>query len=544
MRDRATRRVATVLFVDVVDSTRIAADIGDARWRELVATFRRQVRRQLKRLGGREVDTAGDGFFATFDRPASALRAAAAIVGEVQRIGLDVRCGLHTGELERIDGRLGGIAAHIGARVMAEAGAAQVIATSTVRELVVGGAIAFENFRETELKGVPGRWTLLRMASVDGEAIPGPLAADEAAGRRASRGAQPTRPGPLVFGVAAIGLVGVVAIAVYAGARPDPGELATSSASPAASGSSAASGPPEPIALIKVDPRLREVAEIVSGEWDDGLAGLISSNGNLWYTNGSDLVRLDPSTGERLDTFKLPPETYKVDAAFGSLWVGHGTTQYQTIVDKLDPLNYRLLGQLDPGEEVWDHAITENAIYAVSRAEEGEVSELLEFDPTSGDAVDRAPTGFEVGPFYVGVHEDLVTLWSGSRVSLFDPATDAIVATIQGPQVGQGPSLFDSATGLFWAGDRDGATVTPYHISSGEQGIAIGLDGNPRHMVLTSDAIWIAAEEFVIRLDRFSRETRSIPMPEGVTALSIAADEETSTIWVWNCQRHCNEPEL
>ena len=103
LRDRATRRVATVLFVDVVDSTRVAAEVGDARWRELVAAFRGTVRRQLKRLGGHEVDTAGDGFFATFDTPAAGLRAAAGIVREVQSLGLDVRCGLHTGELERID---------------------------------------------------------------------------------------------------------------------------------------------------------------------------------------------------------------------------------------------------------------------------------------------------------------------------------------------------------------------------------------------------------------------------------------------------------
>ena len=132
--------------------------------------FRAAVRLQLRRFGGREVDTAGDGVFATFDRPADALRAAREIVAEVQESGIDVRCGIHAGELERIDGRLGGIAAHIGARVMSHAGPAQVLVTGTVRELVTGGGATFDTAGEKELKGVPGVWALHRLLDVDGRA--------------------------------------------------------------------------------------------------------------------------------------------------------------------------------------------------------------------------------------------------------------------------------------------------------------------------------------------------------------------------------------
>src|SRR5215208_4750288 len=153
MGTRSQRRLATVLFVDIVDSTRVASEIGDRSWRELVGAFRASVRRELKRFGGREVDTAGDGFFCWFDQPANAIKAAAAIVAAVQQRGLEVRCGVHTGELDEIDGRLGGIAAHIGARVMALAEAGQVVVTSTVRELVVGADVQFETVAETELKG-------------------------------------------------------------------------------------------------------------------------------------------------------------------------------------------------------------------------------------------------------------------------------------------------------------------------------------------------------------------------------------------------------
>ncbi|MFN2419117.1 MAG: adenylate/guanylate cyclase domain-containing protein, partial [Candidatus Limnocylindria bacterium] len=184
VRARVDRRLATVLFVDIVDSTRIASDVGDRRWRELLGSFRRAVRRQLRSHGGHEQDTAGDGFFATFDRPAASVRAATAIADAAQSLGFDVRCGLHTGELERIDGRLGGIAAHIGARVMALAGPAEVLVTGTVHDLVVGGGISFEPADDAQLKGVPGRWTLYRVTEVDSSSMAMPLGAEEASGRR------------------------------------------------------------------------------------------------------------------------------------------------------------------------------------------------------------------------------------------------------------------------------------------------------------------------------------------------------------------------
>src|SRR6478672_11190731 len=113
-RHAVRRRLATVLFVDIVGSTALASELGDARWRELLTRFRRIVRDELKRNGGREQDTAGDGFFATFGEPVRALACAAAIVIEVQQLGVDVRVGVHAGECEEIDGKLGGIAVHIG----------------------------------------------------------------------------------------------------------------------------------------------------------------------------------------------------------------------------------------------------------------------------------------------------------------------------------------------------------------------------------------------------------------------------------------------
>ncbi|HEX5910407.1 MAG TPA: alpha/beta fold hydrolase, partial [Thermoleophilaceae bacterium] len=154
------RVLATVMFTDIVSSTRHAAELGDRRWRELLVRHDELVRRQLDRHRGRAVKSLGDGFLATFDGPARAVRCAGAIRDDVRRLGVEIRAGLHTGECEVIGDDVGGIAVHIGARVGARAEAGQVLVSNTVRDLVVGSGIEFAELGEHDLKGVPGRWRL------------------------------------------------------------------------------------------------------------------------------------------------------------------------------------------------------------------------------------------------------------------------------------------------------------------------------------------------------------------------------------------------
>jgi class 3 adenylate cyclase len=154
------RVLATVLFTDIVGSTARAAELGDARWRELIQAHHGLIRRQLVRFRGTEIDTAGDGFFASFDGPARAIRCARAITEGVRELGIEIRAGLHTGECERIDRKVGGIAVSIGARVAAEAGPGEVLVSSTVKDLVAGSGIEFRDRGVAELKGVPGEWRL------------------------------------------------------------------------------------------------------------------------------------------------------------------------------------------------------------------------------------------------------------------------------------------------------------------------------------------------------------------------------------------------
>jgi class 3 adenylate cyclase len=152
--------LATVLFTDIVGSTAKQAELGDRRWEELIHEHHRAVRGNLARYRGRELDTAGDGFFAAFDGPARAIRCAQAITAAVGELGIDVRAGLHTGECRTIDGKVGGLAVSIGARVTGLAGPAEICVSQTVRDLVAGSGLTFSDRGEHELKGVPGVWRI------------------------------------------------------------------------------------------------------------------------------------------------------------------------------------------------------------------------------------------------------------------------------------------------------------------------------------------------------------------------------------------------
>jgi class 3 adenylate cyclase len=157
------RVLATVMFTDMVGSTEKAAELGDKGWGDLVERHHGVVRAMLGRFRGKEVDTAGDGFFATFDGPARGVRCAQAISSSVRDLGIEVRAGVHTGEVETIAGKTGGIAVNVGARIASLAGPSEVLVSHTVQGLVSGSGLQFEDAGEHELKGVPDRWHLYRV---------------------------------------------------------------------------------------------------------------------------------------------------------------------------------------------------------------------------------------------------------------------------------------------------------------------------------------------------------------------------------------------
>jgi len=159
------RVLATVMFADIVDSTQRAAAIGDRAWTRELQEFYGLARRELERFRGREIDTAGDGYFATFDGPARAVRCAQNLSREMSQLGLTIRAGLHTGEVEVIGEKVGGIAVHIGARIAGHAGPGEVVVSNTVKDLVAGSGLQFEDRGVRPLKGVPGEWRLYRASA-------------------------------------------------------------------------------------------------------------------------------------------------------------------------------------------------------------------------------------------------------------------------------------------------------------------------------------------------------------------------------------------
>jgi class 3 adenylate cyclase/pimeloyl-ACP methyl ester carboxylesterase len=161
----AQRRLATILFTDIVGSTQRAAMLGDAGWTELLGEHHRRAREELDRFEGVEIDTAGDGFLATFDGPARAVRCARAIGERVRDLGIEIRAGVHVGEIEHVGRDIRGIAVHIGARVAAMAGPNEILVSSTVKDLTAGSGLIFDDAGEHELKGVPGRWRLHRVSA-------------------------------------------------------------------------------------------------------------------------------------------------------------------------------------------------------------------------------------------------------------------------------------------------------------------------------------------------------------------------------------------
>jgi class 3 adenylate cyclase len=163
----ADRVLATVMFTDIVDSTGRAADLGDRRWRELLERHDAMVRSQLAIARGREVKQTGDGFLASFDGPARAIRCACSIVEEARVLGIELRAGLHTGECELIGEDLGGMAVHVAARVGAQAQPSEVLISGTVKDLVMGSGIDLVDRGTHELKGVPGEWRLFAVRSGD-----------------------------------------------------------------------------------------------------------------------------------------------------------------------------------------------------------------------------------------------------------------------------------------------------------------------------------------------------------------------------------------
>jgi class 3 adenylate cyclase len=526
MSRRGGSALVTVLFTDVVSSTEIASELGDRRWQELLSRHHRFVRRELRRFGGREIDTAGDGFFATFDQPAQGVRCARAVTEAVRGLGIEVRAGLHVGQVELRGRQVGGVAVHVGARIGTQAGPGEVLVSGTLRELVPGAGIEFEDRGWRDLKGVAEPQRLYAVKAVDGEPRSAQLPAREAAHRRA--GIVP--PTPLRRRRV---LVGLVVLLVLVGTTT---AIVLSTQEERANGPGAA---PLSQTLVRIDGQtLRRTARIPLAEGGGRrraqveTPSILVGEGAVWVRTTGDVYRLDPETAEASPVGRAGATYRGGDIALGlrGVWListGHGETEGVDVVglnpaSSIPDVETQLpdVTGLDP-----QIAATNESVWV------GYGDQLTEIDPQTGDLLQSVDLGQSIdllesaGP----------TLWVVDSLArglfLFDPTEGEIVETI-GLQVAP-DDLEIGPDGTLWILNQAGRIILPID-SSGDIGSPIPAGTDPTDIAVSDDSVWVAdQEDGVIReVDPNLGEIRRTA-PVGGSPIAIAVDPESGDVWVY-----------
>jgi len=426
-----------------------------------------------------------------------------------------------------IDGKVGGIAVHIGARVMGLAGPAEILVTGTVRELVAGSGMTFEERGAHELKGVPGTWNVHALQEVDGEPIPAPLSASEALVRLAavSSDAGPRRRRRMIVAAAATALVAaaitVPLLALGGGTRA------------ASSGGS--------VSVLRIDPVRSRVASAVR---DHAVAQ--QEFGRLWIVNGTlwqqvrprnvVLVRRDVRTGHIEQAIPLPADTSEFAFGFGSIWllrsVGPNPQNPGADVQRLDQLSGRPLKTIplrSIGLLLGQSTIATGA-GAVWVLNEG--GALTRIDPLRNRVAGTYQTGaIETTTLIPLKHYAWICECVNSKVLRFDELTHT-TRTFAIPEHAGLAGVVEKRKQTLWLLDSEGATLAPMNPRTGATGQPLGLSGQPQQAVIAFGAIWAAAGRVVDRVDLGTRTRSTIAMPAGVWAGSIATDPGSGTIWI------------
>jgi len=517
-----SRRLESVLFLDLVGSTTIAATVGDDRWREVLTRFNRTVRADLKRFGGHEEDTAGDGFFATFPAPAQAVRCAHAISEDVRELGLEIRAGVHTGETEAIDGKRGGLGVVIGARVMSLGSAGEVLVTSTTKDLVVGSGLAFESLSAHELKGVPGTWQVFALSRVDAEPVRVPLAAEEALERLERVQPAPfirRRAKPAAAVVAFLLVATVVAAAIHH----------------ATSGS--------PVTIMGVDPKTNLVTAVLR----DGVQSLhrpqaLSYDGSsLWQSTPHDspgapvgsLVRRDPKTGAIVGTKNLETGA-GLGFAFGYAWIGLYQGIDHAALEKVDPASGKVLATISLPGELADANAGPRSLWYLSTQ-----GDLVEIDPITATITNTYSLARSaMAPAKVVPLLDFVWICDcdNGRIMRFDPKLGQVTATVNLQEKGYLIGVDSSDGETLWLLDPGAGTIVPLDAATGEPGQPLGFGGgNVYDAQIGFDSIWVAAGSQLFRFELSTGKRHAIAIPDGASAGGVAIDETDGIVWVENC---------
>ena len=498
-------------MTDIVGSTEHAAELGDSGWRELVQLHHAVIRDALRRHGGREIDTAGDGFFAIFDAPAAAVTCMLEVVEQVGKLGVEIRVGVHVGEVEQVGGKVAGITVPIASRIMASAGPGEVLVSSTVRDLATGSGLTFEDRGTRELKGVPGEWHVYAVGRAEPQAgaTAGAATARErraAAVRRA--GARPIweRRPRLVAGVA-MGLALVIATSGLLVWKPwQPPALASVTENS--------------VGVIDTD-RNEVIGEIAVGTRPGGIA---VAEGFAWVTNtGADTVsQIDlglRSVVGRIDVGRAPTG---IAAAEGSVWVANSGDR---TVSRINIATGRVVGTpIEVGNGPTAIAAGGTSLWVANATD----STVVSIDAQTG-AIGQ-PIGVGATPIALAVDES--GLWvaseDGASLSHLDPVTGVTLATPI--QLTARPSALALDADSVWVASADG-TVTGIDRDAHRATAIIDVGGSLAAIVIGGDSIWVGdLDGNVSRLD--AADTSSPPIVIATSTAVVSLAEVEGEVWL------------
>ncbi len=504
----AERFLTTVVMTDIVGSTEHAAELGDEGWRELVQLHHSVVRAALRRFGGRELDTAGDGFFAIFDAPAAAVDCVLEASRQVRELGLEIRAGVHVGEVEQMGGKVAGITVPVAARIMAGAEPGVVLVSSTVRDLAAGSGLTFEDRGVRQLKGVPGEWHVYAVSRSGQEAQEGTESARErrAVAVRTARSRPIWQRRPRLVGA------GVTAVAVVLGVT---GLLIMK--------------PWQPPALAGVPEDSVGVIDVARGEIVSSVAvasrpgGIAIGDGQAWITNtGSDTVSvIDLATrliAREIDVGRSPAG---IAVAGGSVWVANSDAR---TVSRINTTTMRVVDEIEVCNAPFAMAAGVDAVWVTCLGD----STVVRVDAITGELARPVPVG--AGPVAVAAADEGVWVASADEgaVTQIDPATGVVLAApISLPSR---PTAVAIGAGWVWVAGTDG-TVARIDAQQSRVIETVDVGGSPAALAADADGVWIADRHgSVVRLDPADpgAEPRRIATGGAPEALAI----EDASVWV------------
>ncbi|MET0801326.1 MAG: adenylate/guanylate cyclase domain-containing protein [Actinomycetota bacterium] len=510
-----------VLFTDIVNSTDLAREMGDVRWSRLLGAQRRVIRALLKSHGGHEVDTAGDGFFAVFDRPTDAVRCGFECSREVQDLGIDIRGGVHVGEVELAGSEVHGIVVHTGARIMGQAGAAEVVVTATVKDLVAGARFEMQERGTVQLKGVPGSWTLFDVMAVDDRLRPAPIEGATVASERRDRAtSMPVRTGRRRWlAPAAAVVVFLVAAGAVVATRSDP-TFIPSAGTVAEITSDGTFAEPVQLATIPtaiawgagrvwVTDQQGQIHWLDPSSGDHGARGAagtptgVSVGGDaVWVTNGFGVgagtmggVSRVGTDGDALDpAFETPSGTEAIGWSADRVWVTDTATAevrtYDPVTRSIETIQLPAVSATEPArpEHLAPGSGDEATVWV------GDAAENRVFRLTLPNRVDPFPVPSRVTGIAVGNGGVWVTGGDDDIVTLLDERTGAALTSLEVADDGcNQPEAVAVGAGSVWVACRASGTVIRIDTETPSVTGTLAVEGAPTALASGGDgAVWLA----------------------------------------------------